>query len=148
VVLALAALEGKMVVRAATALVLSLAVMAAAEAQQFDGSGNHFLSRCRAFIEMTGGTPAEANRSATLATKQDFLDEGYCAGTISAIRDVATFLQPSMRSCPPVKIPLSQVIRVVITSMERTPQMLDKDLTVLTLAALKNTWPCEAAQKQ
>jgi hypothetical protein len=49
-----------------------------------------------------------------LATKQDLLDEGYCVGTISAIRDVSTFLPPSMRSCPPVKIPLSQVMRVVI----------------------------------
>jgi hypothetical protein len=123
-------------------------MMAAAEAQQSDISGNRYLSHCRAFIEMSSGTPAEANRSAALATKQDFFDEGFCIGTIATLRDIATFLQPSMRSCPPVKIPLGQVIRVVIRSMEGSPQMLDKDLGVLTLAALKNTWPCEAAQKQ
>jgi hypothetical protein len=137
-----------MMVRAATALVLLLAVMPAAEAQQHDFSGNYYLSHCRSFIEMTGGTPAEADRSAALATKQDFLDEGFCAGTIRTMRDVATFLKPPMRSCPPVKIPLSQVIRVVITFMEQHPQTLDNDFSVQAMAAIKNAWPCETGPEK
>jgi Rap1a immunity proteins len=122
-------------VRAPTTAALMLATMMGAHAQgkdKDDVTGNFYLPYCRSFLE----------EALVVPTPMQTMNEGMCAGVVYSIRVVAPFLSPNMRSCPPDATTLKQAMRVTISFIERNPQWLNLQLTVLATMALRDTWPC------
>jgi|NGEPerStandDraft_6_1074524.scaffolds.fasta_scaffold42236_4 hypothetical protein len=119
--------------RAATTAALILATMTSAHAQgKNDATGNFYLPYCRSFLE----------KALVVPTQMQTMNEGFCAGVIYSIRVVAPFLSPNMRSCPPDATDLKQAMRATIFYIERNPQWLNLQLTVLATTALRDAWPC------
>jgi hypothetical protein len=89
-------------------------------------SGNYMLDRCKDVL---------ANRASYGA--------GVCVGKVSALRNVAENLDERMRSCVPLSVTDGQAVRVVVKQLEMHPETLDQNFLILTLVALRVTWPCK-----
>ena len=110
-------------------LVLAMTLTAPALAQS-DPSANYMLPHCRDWIDRVPTKPADT----ALA--------GICAGTVAAALHYSTLLEAPYKSCPPKGTTNGQAIEVVVRYLEAHPEVRDQDFRMLTLSALRTTWPC------
>jgi hypothetical protein len=97
-------------------------------------SANYLMPACQNFL---------AHRDTNLSVA---LDEGVCAGTVSGLNYLITFLPPHLISCIPKKATIGQRIRVALAYIERQPQRMHEDFRLLTVEAWHEAWPCEGAR--
>jgi hypothetical protein len=115
---------------------LSIFVLAMAQAvpalAQGDPSANtsYMLPHCRNWIDRVPTKPADT----ALA--------GVCAGTVGAALHYSMLLEAPYKSCPPKGVTNGQAIEVVVRYLEAHPEMRGQDFRMLTLSALRTTWPC------
>ena len=112
-------------------LVLAMALTVPALAQN-DPSANtdYMLPHCRNWIDRVPTKPADT----ALA--------GICAGTVAAALHYSTLLEEPHKSCPPKGVTNGQAIEVVVRYLEARLEVWDQDFRMLTLSALRTTWPC------
>jgi len=112
-------------------LVLAM-VLAAPALAQSDPSANTstMLPHCRNWIDRVATKPADT----ALA--------GVCAGTVAAALHYSTLLEAPYKSCPQKGVTNGQAIEAVVRYLEAHPEMWDQDFRMLSLSALRNTWPC------
>jgi hypothetical protein len=112
-------------------LVLAMALTVPALAQSDPSANtNSMLPRCRDWIDRTPTKPADT----ALA--------GVCAGTVAAALHYSTLLEALYKSCPPKGATNGQAIEVVVRYLQAHPEVWDQDFRMLTLSALRTTWPC------
>jgi hypothetical protein len=99
-----------------------------AHASHPDTSGDGLLRSCR---EATLPRPAN---------EQDF-HQGYCSGVVLS----TLVYNPGGLVCQPKTADLTQAIKVVIRYMEQHPQDRREDLSLVTIKALHEAWPCPAS---
>jgi hypothetical protein len=108
---------------------LLLCVLATPAAAGSDASsGNYMLPHCQALVR--GDIPNIG------------VFAGHCAGAISALVYVGEVLPDQDRFCPPLNTTAGQHQRVVVTYLERNPQLLHQDFRDLALKAMREAWPC------
>lgn len=103
-------------------------------------------------LALMGGTPALAEQTITttgedlLPACREFADgrypslgvkTGVCAG---AVYSTLTLLP---NSCAPQNLSLRQAVQVVSNYMLRHTEQLHMDITLLSVYALTEAWPCE-----
>jgi hypothetical protein len=111
------------------ALVMALTVPALAQSDP-SANTNNMLPHCRNWIDRVPTKPADT----ALA--------GICAGTVGAALHYSTHLEAAYKSCPPKGVTNGQAIEVVVRYLEAHPEVWDQDFRMLTLSALRATWPC------
>jgi hypothetical protein len=112
-------------------LVSAMALTAPAVAQSDPSANtNHMLPHCRNWIDRVATKPADT----ALA--------GICAGTVAAALRYSTLLEAPYKSCPPKGVTNGQAIEVVVRYLDAHPEVWDQDFRMLTLSALRITWPC------
>jgi hypothetical protein len=89
-------------------------------------SANYVIQGCRAFVK-----EVDQNRVDEGANR---FRMGRCAGIIEALRIV--------NPCVPLQASQGQVIRVVVKFIDDQPARLHEDFRLLTIEALRKTWPC------
>jgi hypothetical protein len=118
------------------AAVALLGLMASGTAMA--GDGNQLLEFCKATLRTIDG---EDKSNPTFGT-------GYCMGVVGTTMDVlygiGKELPVNYRACPPAGgISYGQGIRIVTKYLEDNPKSLHYESSVLTMAALRNAYPCK-----
>jgi hypothetical protein len=112
-------------------LALAMALTVPALAQDDPSANtNTMLAHCRNWIDRVPMKPADT----ALA--------GVCAGTVAAALHYSTILEAPYKSCPPKGTTNGQAIAAVVRYLDAHPEVLDQDFRMLTLSALRATWPC------
>ena len=112
-------------------LVLAMALTVPALAQGDPSANtNTMLAHCRDWIDRAPMKPADT----ALA--------GVCAGTVAAALHYSTVLEAPHKSCPPKGTTNGQAIQAVVRYLDAHPELWDQDFRMLTLSALRTTWPC------
>jgi hypothetical protein len=122
-------LQGGIVMRAyliGAAAVFALSAPAAAEQDVI--SGNYFLPGCRDFLSR----PPWRDPSLTW----------QCAGFVKALFILGDELPVAIRFCLPPGATLGQTMRIVVSYMDKRPDLLHRDLVTIAGAALSEAFPC------
>jgi hypothetical protein len=123
---------------AIAALVLAL-LAAALLAQNADAqkhpdirSANFMVPACQRFLaSFPRSTPSET------------FDEGVCAGVMRGLYGVTELLLPQIKSCPPNGVTSEQMVRVVVSYIERRPERMHENFVSLAIEAVHQAWPCK-----
>jgi hypothetical protein len=103
-----------------------------ADAQADRKSANSMMPGCQQFVEPPKGEP----------TPVDFVRRGHCAGLVEGLT-YAAYASGGRETCrPPSTVTNAQLVRVVLTYIERRPQRMHEDFRKLALEALHEAWPC------
>jgi hypothetical protein len=106
---------------------LALTATAAHPAEQ-DVSANAILPGCKAML-----------REKNISDPDHHFRMGHCAGILTAL----THFTRLFGACRPDNVTAGQVIRVVVTYIERQPERWHEDFRDLALAAMRSAWPCK-----
>jgi Rap1a immunity proteins len=68
--------------------------------------------------------------------------EGFCVGVVVGL-GYASNNYKEMGSCRPPGATIAQAVRVVVGYIERHPQRMDEDFSLLAMEALHVTWRCK-----
>lgn len=93
----------------------------------------HMLESCRAFIKH--GDPETDPVKA--------LDEGMCGGFFSALMFYSSRLPEAIRFCPPDTVTVREAVFLVITQVEKRPELMYDDIRTVSPLALQVDWPCK-----
>jgi Rap1a immunity proteins len=94
----------------------------AAEEVSYENSGAWLLQRCES------------------STRAGW-EVGYCLGYTNAASDVLTRI-PESGYCPPPGLTNTQIMRVVVKSLQAHPEKLHLNVAALTLDAIMAAFPC------
>jgi hypothetical protein len=108
-------------------------------------SGNDVLSNCQTAVRLSDNNGAPAG---------EYHDAGWCMGWVTSalqltklhnewtdfVKQKPTLLQFCV---PDPGIPVIQAVRVVVKYLRDHPEQLHEDGMGLTVAALKNSFPCK-----
>lgn len=70
--------------------------------------------------------------------------QGYCLGAV----DTATILHDRVEFCIPGVTPKLQLVRIVVSYLERNPAKQDRELAVLASYALSEAYPCPVKNRR
>jgi Rap1a immunity proteins len=93
----------------------------------------HMLEACRAFIKR--GDPESDPAKA--------LDEGICGGFFSGLMFYSWRLPEALRFCPPDTVTVREAVFLVITQVDKRPELLSDDIRTVSPLALQVDWPCK-----
>jgi hypothetical protein len=131
--------------RIVIALVLALAT--AADAEENRGSAGYMLPACKSWLQVASHDLASVkNEIATGNARpggivQHFMMAGMCAGFVVGIFE---HLRSFSSICPPDGVTNEQLVRMVVTDLERHPEHMHEDFVVPVTARLMVSWPCRA----
>ena len=113
-----------------------LAAMAAGAHGEEDHPGRQLRHECeRAQVLRLSVLDDTAARD-TLA-----LDAGLCLGLLQGITELNELLAEPL-FCPPSGAPLGEAVAAVVAYLKRHPDKLRESRTALTVAALRERYPC------
>jgi hypothetical protein len=108
-------------------LVLALTQAGLAEGEEDSFSGNAVMPGCRSLLE---------ERQAV------WFKEGQCLGIIRGLAD-SFYLPPPSPFCVPHGATNEQMVRVVVSYIDRHPEKMHLNFTNLAYNALREAWPCK-----
>jgi Rap1a immunity proteins len=119
---------------------LALAALrpAAARAEQNYGSANHMLPLCKDWLKVAE-KDIEAIKSILRREPGRLTAVGMCAGFVVGVSEA---LRAFELSCPPDGISNEQLVRMVVSEVEKHPELLHEDFIVPTAAVMIAAWPC------
>lgn len=120
-------------------------VLLLAEAALASPTGNDVLNKCQTAVRWFDNNGAPVS---------ELMDVGWCQGWVRAALDLTRSYndwtdsakqKPTvLQFCLPESgIPVIQAIRVVVKYLQEHPDQLHEDAMVLTIAALKGSFPCK-----
>ena len=62
---------------------------------------------------------------------------------VSSLKNIGPFVQQGMRICPPKTSTYGQAVRIVVSCMDRHPDLLNHAFQTLAHRALEEAWPCK-----
>jgi Rap1a immunity proteins len=113
-------------------LALALTQVGPAEGKEDSSSANAIMPGCRAFVK------GELSSSYIEGYMQ-----GECVGIIRGLVDAA-YLQPLSPFCVPDDATNGQMVRVVVSYIDRHPERMHLRFSALAFDALKEAWPCKS----
>jgi hypothetical protein len=94
-------------------------------------SANAIMPGCRAFLE-------KEPPSSRIA----WYEGGVCIGMIKGLSYAAS-MQPPIPFCVPDDATIGQMVRVVVSYIDRHPERMHQSFMYLAFLALKEAWPCK-----
>ena len=129
----------RMIVAAFAAAVL----VGPAQTQEDRSSGNYMLPLCKTWLRM-GSRDLDVIKNEIRACDAKsggipiyFMQAGMCAGVVIGI---SAMLEPM--ACVPNEVTNEQLVRVVVTSIEKYPATRHENFSALAGAAMVTEWPC------
>jgi len=71
------------------------------------------------------------------------MQQGICLGVAVAVNELEAYLPKNIRACFPDGVPYGQAVRIVSKYLNDHPEMLQKNLTFLVIAAFHEAFPCK-----
>jgi hypothetical protein len=124
---------------------VTLVVVVSAIPAMGETTGNDVLNSCQASLRFNDNSGAPAG---------EHFDAGWCIGWVAGALELtklhnewATFIKEKpalLQFCVPESgIPAIQAVRIVVKYLKEHPEQLHEDGMGLTVAALKNSFPCK-----
>jgi hypothetical protein len=121
-------------------IALGLAALMQAEAEENRGSANYMLPLCKAWLKIAVERDLEAFKTMLRTDPFRITTAGMCAGVVVGIAET---LRTFAMSCPPDGVTNEQLVRMVVSELERQPERLHEDFTVPASAVMIGHWPCQ-----
>jgi hypothetical protein len=121
----------------AYAAVLLLLISPAWAAEMVDDSANHWLPACKDLLALGSGDRQSGQSIYAQVGRAAQADE--CGGYVWGIADTLGLLG---KLCTPRNVTKGQILRVVITTLDRSPERLHEAFPKLVIDTLIRTWPC------
>jgi hypothetical protein len=108
-------------------------------AEQNLGSANYMLPLCKTWLKV-GDKDVETMKNIfrTDAVGR-LISAGMCAGVVAGILETMRMFE---LSCPPKGVTNDQLVRMVVTEIERHPEKMHEDFIVPASAVMMLYWPC------
>ena len=127
--------------RRSAIVTLVLATLASANqghAEENRGSADYLLPLCKTwldFAEKEVETISEMGRTEPIR----LIAAGMCAGFVVG---VLVTLRSNKQSCPSKDLSNPQLVRTVVSEVEKHPDRMHEDFVVPVSAAMIDSWPC------
>jgi hypothetical protein len=124
------------------ALIVAAGIIASptsAQAEENKGSANYMLPLCKTWLKIGIDKDMEAFKNILRTDPIQLTTSGMCAGTVVGIAET---LRTFELACPPKGVTNDQLVRMVISEVERHPQKLHEDFIVPAAAVMMASWPC------
>jgi hypothetical protein len=124
------------------ALIVAAGIIASAtstQAEENKGSANYMLPLCKTWLKIGIDKDIEAFRNILRTDPIQLTTSGMRAGTVVGIAET---LRTFELACPPKGVTNDQLVRMVISEVERHPEKLHEDFIVPAAAVMMASWPC------
>jgi hypothetical protein len=122
------------------AIITALGSPAAARAEENLASSNFMLPLCKTWLRMTVDRDKEESARILKTEPIKLTSAGMCAGVVIGIFESLRVFQ---FSCPPDGVTNEQLVRMVVSEIEKHPEKLHEDFVVPVSAVMLGTWPCK-----
>jgi hypothetical protein len=112
----------------------------AIRAEQNVGSANYMLPLCKTWLKIAVEHDKEEITNILKTAPVTLTSSGMCAGMVIGILETLRVVQ---MSCPPDGISNEQLVRMVVSQIEKHPENLNEDFIVPASAVMIGTWPCK-----
>jgi hypothetical protein len=122
-------------------LVLVFAALAPANqghTEENRGSAEYLLPLCKTWLDFAE-KEAESVRDMGKTDPVRLTAAGMCAGFVVGILET---LRSVKLSCPPKDLSNPQLVRTVLSQIEKHPDRMHEDFVVPARAAMMESWPC------
>jgi hypothetical protein len=123
-------------------VVLTLAMLgppAQADAEPSYGSANYMLPLCKTWLKIAVDKDAKAFKNILPREPVQLTTAGMCAGVVIGISET---LRTFKFACPPQGVTNEQLVRMVVSEIEKHPENRNEDFIVPASAAMMASWPC------
>jgi hypothetical protein len=120
-------------------MALGLATLLQAQAEENRGSANYMLPLCKAWLKIAVERDPEAIKTILRTDPIRLTSAGMCAGVVVGISETLRILE---LSCPPDGVTNDQLVRMVVSEIEKRPEQLHEDFIVPASAVMIGNWPC------
>ena len=120
---------------------LALTVLSSASQGQTEenrGSVAYLLPLCKTWLDFTE-REAETVRNMGRTEPVRLTGAGVCVGFVVGVLET---LRTTKLSCPPEDITNSQLVRTVLSEIEKHPDWMQKDFIGPVRAVIIRSWPC------
>jgi hypothetical protein len=102
------------------------------------GSTGYLLPLCKTWLDF-GEKQSEAVQDMGRAEPIRLTAAGVCVGFVVGVLET---LRAVKLSCPPKDLSNPQLIRTVLSEIEKHPERMQEDFAVPVRAAMMKSWPC------
>ncbi len=110
-----------------------------AHAEQNLGSANYMLPLCKTWLKVADKDVETMKNIFRTDAVGRLISAGMCAGVVSGILETMRMFE---LSCPPEGVTNDQLVRMVVTEIERQPEKMHEDFIVPASAVMMVSWPC------
>jgi hypothetical protein len=115
-----------------------LALANQAHAEENRSSADFLLPLCKTWLDFAENE-AETVKDMGRTDPVRLTAVGMCAGFVVGVLDT---LRSIKLSCPPKDLSNPQLVRAVVSEVEKHPDRLHEDFIVPASAVMKESWPC------
>jgi Rap1a immunity proteins len=108
-------------------------------ADQNVGSAGYMLPLCRTWLKIAIEKDRETVRDILSTEPVRLTTAGMCAGEVVGISEALRVFE---LSCPPDGVTSEQLVRMVVSEIEKHPERLHEDFIVPAAAVFVGSWPC------
>jgi Rap1a immunity proteins len=125
-----------------TVLFATAVAMGPAKAQENTGSAKYMVPLCRTWLRMLSRDVSVIENEINSAISEPggvpiyFIKAGMCAGEVVGISQMLP------DACVPKTVTYEQLVSVVVTGIEKSPEQINDSFSVLAGVALGLAWPC------
>ena len=127
--------------RRSAIVTLVLATLASADqghAEENRGSADYLLPLCKTWLDFAE-KDVEAVKDLGRTDPIRLTAAGMCAGFVVGVLET---LRSNNQSCPPKDLSNPQLVRKVVSEVEKHPDRLHEEFVVPARAAMMESWPC------
>jgi hypothetical protein len=126
--------------RLAMVMLVCAALFSANEghAEENRGSADYLLPLCKTWLDFAE-KEAETVKDMGRTDPVRLTAAGMCAGFVVGVLET---LRSNKLSCPPMDLSNPQIVRAVVTEVEKHPDRMHEDFVVPVSAVMKTSWPC------
>jgi hypothetical protein len=121
-----------------TLMLMMLATASQGQTEEDRGSADYLVPLCRAwldFVESDGDTLQTMGR----VERVRLAATGVCVGAVFGVLETLRSLK---LVCPPREITNPELVRTMLSEIEKHPEQMKKDFVVRVRVAMVKSWPC------
>ena len=123
-----------------SALALLLVSVDQAHPQQNYDSASYVLPLCKTWLKLADETDVEEVGSVVQREAIRLTTSGMCAGVVIGIAETLRTLE---LACPLYQVSNEQLIRMVVEEIEKHPERMPEEFSVLAREVMIAAWPCK-----
>src|SRR3954449_10548926 len=125
---------------ASAVLLLGLPIVPGASAEQNEGSTAFMVPLCKTWLKTAAEGDLHEIKRILKSDPSRLTTSGMCAGFLAGILET---LRAFELACPPDGVDNEQLVRMVVTQVEKHPELLRENFVVTASGVMMARWSCE-----